>query len=62
MSFASKDKTTLLMQFSRISPKLYAGDFDLKDESRSWYVILEDLGDDHSMPDFSKGLSLEQVL
>jgi hypothetical protein len=53
---------SLHVYICRISPRLYAGEYDLSEKGRSWYLALEDLGDDYFMPDFQKGLTLDQVL
>lgn len=45
----------------KISPRLYAGGYDLNEDSRSWFVALENLSETHFMPDFQKGLSLNQL-
>ena len=45
----------------RISPRMYAGDYDLNEKTRSWFVALEDLSESHFMQDFGQGLTLNQV-
>ena len=44
-----------------ITCKFYGGDCKLDAEDRRFYIILEDLSDSYSMPNFSKGLPSAEI-
>ena len=57
----NEDLITDSLSIPKLTAKLIAADYDTTPENRGFFLILEDISNNHSLKDFNAGLSEDEI-